>query len=52
MWIRNCKRLEKAFGWAKTVGGMAQPLYRGIAWVRSRFILTVAVNLARLPSCA
>jgi len=44
------KRIEEAFGWAKTVGGMAQTMYRGIERVRSRFILTMAANnLARLP---
>ena len=38
------------FGWAKTVGGMAQTVYRGLERVRSRFILTMlANNLARLP---
>ena len=38
------------FGWAKTVGGMAQTMYRGVERVRSRFILTIAANnLARLP---
>ncbi|MFN3641958.1 MAG: IS5 family transposase [Gemmobacter sp.] len=38
------------FGWAKTVGGMAQTVYRGLEKVRSRFILTMAANnLARLP---
>jgi hypothetical protein len=38
------------FGWAKTVGGMAQTVYRGVERVRSRFILTMAANnLARLP---
>ena len=47
---RNRKRIEEAFGWAKTVGGMAQTVYRGIERVRSRFILTMAANnLARLP---
>jgi hypothetical protein len=36
------------FGWAKTVGGMAQTVYRRIESVRSRFILTTAANnLAR-----
>ena len=35
---------------AKTVGGMAQTVYRGVERVRSRFILTMAAsNLARLP---
>lgn len=39
-----------SFGWAKTIGGMAQTVYRGIERVRSRFILTMAVNnLARPP---
>ncbi len=48
--IKHRKRIEEAFGWAKTVGGMAQTVYRGIERVRSRFILTmVANNLARLP---
>ena len=43
-------RIEEAFGWAKTIGGMAQTVYRGIERVRSRFILTMAANnLARLP---
>ena len=38
------------FGWAKTIGGMAQTMYRGVERVRSRFILTMtANNLARLP---
>lgn len=44
------KKIEKAFGRAKTVGGMAQAVYRGVERVRSRFILTMAANnLARLP---
>ena len=48
--IKHRKRIEEAFGWAKTVGGMAQTVYRGIERVRSRFILTMAANnLARPP---
>ena len=48
--LRHRKRIEEAFGWAKTVGGMAQTMYRGLDRVRSRFILTMAANnLARLP---
>jgi hypothetical protein len=43
------------FGWAKTIGGMAQTVYRGVECPRSRFILTMeANNLARLttlPDC-
>lgn len=47
---KHRKRIEEPFGWAKTVGGMAQTIYRGIERVRSRFILTMAAaNLARLP---
>lgn len=48
--IKHRKRIEEAFGWAKTVGGMAQTVFRGVERVRSRFILTMAANnLARLP---
>lgn len=48
--IKHRKRIEEPFGWAKTLGGMAQTLYRGLERVRSRFILTMAAsNLARLP---
>jgi transposase len=47
---RRRKKIEEPFGWAKTVGGMAQTLYRGIERVRARFTLTMAAcNLARLP---
>ncbi|HEX9857164.1 MAG TPA: IS5 family transposase, partial [Paracoccaceae bacterium] len=47
---KHRKRIEEAFGWAKTIGGMAQAMYRGVERVRSRFILTMtANNLARLP---
>jgi hypothetical protein len=47
---KHRKRIEEAFGWAKTVGGRAQAVYRGVERVRARFILTMAANnLARLP---
>ncbi|MCC5999881.1 MAG: IS5 family transposase [Pararhodobacter sp.] len=47
---RHRKRIEEAFGWTNTVGGMAQTFYRGLERVRSRFVLTMAANnLARLP---
>jgi transposase len=47
---KHRKQIEEPFGWAKTVGGMAQTMYRGVERVRSRFILTMAANnLARLP---
>ena len=42
--------IEEAFSWAKTVGGIAQTLHRGIEKVRVRFAMTMtASNLARLP---
>ena len=48
--LRHRKRIEEAFGWAKTVGGMAQTIYCGLEKVRSRFILIMAANnLAPLP---
>lgn len=47
---RRRKRIEEPFGWAKTVGGMTQTMYRDIERVRARFTLTMAAcNLARLP---
>jgi transposase len=47
---KHRKKIEEAFGWAKTVGGMAQTMYRGVERVRSRFIITMAANnLAKLP---
>lgn len=48
--LKHRTRIEEAFDWAKTVGRMAQTVYRGFEKVRSRFILTMAANnLARLP---
>ena len=32
--LKHRKRIEEAFGWAKTVGGMAQTVCRGIEKVR------------------
>ncbi|AWI84734.1 IS5/IS1182 family transposase [Alloyangia pacifica] len=47
---RRRKKIEEPFGWVKTVGGMAQTLYRGIERVRARFTLAMAAcNLPRLP---
>ena len=44
------KKIEEPFGWAKTVGGMAQTVHRGLDRVRARFTLSMAAcNLARLP---
>ena len=47
---KNRKRIEEAFGLAKSVSGMARTMYRGVDRVRSRVILTMgAHNLARRP---
>jgi len=47
---KHRKRIEYPFGWGKTVGGLAQTVYRGVERVRARFVLTMAAsNLARLP---
>jgi len=47
---KHRKRIEEPFGWGKTVGGLAQTVYRGLERVGARFVLTMAArNLARLP---
>jgi hypothetical protein len=47
---RHRKKIEDPFGWAKTVGGMAQTAHRGLDRVRAQFTMTMAAcNLARLP---
>lgn len=47
---RHRKKIEEPFVCAKTVGGMAQTMYRSIKRVRARFTLAMAAcNLARLP---
>ena len=47
---KHRKQIEEPFGWAKTVGGMAQTVYRGLDRVAARFTFTMtACNLARLP---
>ncbi len=44
------KKIEEPFGWAKTVGGIAQTTLPGAQRGRARFTLTMAAcNLARLP---
>jgi transposase len=44
------KLTEEAFGWAKTIGGLARPMLRGAARMRFKFILTMAAyDLIRLP---
>jgi hypothetical protein len=49
---RSRKKIEEPFGWAKTVGAMAQTMLRGVERVGAQFTLTMAAcNLARLPGC-
>ncbi len=44
------KRIEEAFGWAKTVAGMRKTRHRGLAKVGWQFTLAMAAcNLIRLP---
>jgi IS5 family transposase len=47
---RRRKKIEEPFGGAKTVGGIAQSVHRGLDRVRAQFTMTMAAcNLARLP---
>ena len=47
---RTRKRIEEAFGWAKTIGTSAKTMLRGIERVGFQFTLTMAAyNLACLP---
>jgi hypothetical protein len=44
------KLTEEPFGWAKTIGGLARPMLRGVARLQFKFTLTMAAyNLIRLP---
>ena len=44
------KRIEEAFGWAKTVAGLAKTKLRGTPRVAFKFIFTMAAyNLIRMP---
>lgn len=44
------KRIEEPFGWAKTIGGFARPMLRGVKKLGFKFTLTMAgYNLIRLP---
>lgn len=44
------KRIEEAFGWAKTVGGLAKTKLRGTKRVAFKFTFTMAAyNLIRMP---
>ena len=47
---RTRKRIEEAFGWMKTIGGMRRPMRRGTDRVGWSFTLAAAAyNLVRLP---
>lgn len=44
------KRIEEAFGWAKTVAGLRKARHRGLAKIDWQFTFTMAAyNLVRLP---
>jgi transposase len=44
------KRIEEAFGWTKTIAGLAKTKHRGTRRVAFRFTLAIAAyNLVRLP---
>ena len=46
---KSRKKIEEPFGWAKTVGPMAQTMLRGVKRVGAQFAFTmIACNLARL----
>ena len=48
--FRIRKRIEEAFGWMKTIGGMRRPMLRGTDRVGWSFTLVAAAyNLVRLP---
>jgi len=48
------KRIEEAFGWIKTTGGLRKTRHRGLDRVGWMFTLTAAAayNLIRLPKLA
>ena len=50
--ISQCcrKRIEEVFGWIKTVAGLAQVKFRGLAKVQAAFLFAIAAyNLVRIP---
>jgi len=48
--LRIRKRIEEAFGWAKTVAGMRKVRHRGLPKVGWQFTFAMAAyNLVRLP---
>jgi transposase len=47
---RRRKLVEEPFGWAKTIGGLARPMLKGVARIGFKFTFTMAgYNLVRLP---
>ena len=47
---RKRKLVEEAFGWGKTIAGMAKVKVRGLERVRFKFTLAMAAyNLIRMP---
>jgi hypothetical protein len=47
---RRRKLVEEAFGWAKTIGGLARVKLRGLPRIRYQFTLAMAAdNLIRMP---
>ena len=47
---RKRKLIEEAFGWAKTIAGLAKVKVRGLARVRHQFMFAMAAyNLIRMP---
>jgi hypothetical protein len=50
---RKRKLVEEAFGWGKTIGGMAKVKVRGLARVRFKFTFAMAAyDLMRMPKLA
>ena len=48
--LRIRKRIEEAFGWAKTIAGLSKARHRGLAKIDWQFTLAMAAyNLVRLP---
>ena len=48
--LRIRKRIEEAFGWAKTIAGLRKTRHRGLPKIDWQFVLAMAAyNLVRLP---
>jgi hypothetical protein len=49
---RICKRVEEAFGWAKTVAGLRKMRHRGLPKVGWQFTLAMAPTISfACPNC-